>query len=170
VRSIAATVSNVLRFHNSAAGSMRPVDLASVLKSSAEFAMPMARQNGIAIKLQEQLEGAHISGDPEGLKQVMMNLFCNALRHTAPDGVICVKSWVRKHKDGNKAVIECTDTGIGINPRDLPHIFEPGFTTTGSSGLGLAVCRRIVEQHAGRIGVRSELGRGTTFEVEIPAL
>jgi signal transduction histidine kinase len=69
------------------------------------------------------------------------------------------------------AVVEFSDTGSGIRPEDLTHIFKVGFTTTGQTpGLGLAVCRRIVEQHKGTIDVRSKLGQGTTFRMEFPVL
>ncbi|MGA7574754.1 MAG: ATP-binding protein, partial [Terriglobales bacterium] len=72
---------------------------------------------------------------------------------------------------GRSAVIEFADTGCGIEPKNLPHIFEMGFTTTGQTpGLGLAVCQRIVEQHRGTIKVQSRLGRGTTFRMEFPVL
>jgi two-component system sensor histidine kinase FlrB len=170
VRSISATVSNVLRFHTPDAASMRSLELASVLKNSVEFVLPLARQRKVSIRLEQNLDGAQITGDPDALKQVMMNLFCNALRHTPPDGFIRATSRVEKKNNGNVAVIECSDTGSGIAPEILPNIFDPGFSTTGSSGLGLAVCRRILEQHRGSITARSHPGEGATFQVEIPAL
>lgn len=170
IRSIAATVSNVLRFHSSAAVSMRALELASVLENSVQFVLPLVQQREINLKLQQSLDGIQIIGDQDALKQVMMNLFCNALRHTPPGGSISVTSGVEHQESGDAAVIECTDTGSGIAPEVLPNIFEAGFTTTGSSGLGLAVCRRLLDQHGGKITAHSEAGKGTTFRVEIPVL
>jgi signal transduction histidine kinase len=105
------------------------------------------------------------------LRQVILNLACNALRHTNAGGVIKITGEVQTKPDGRTAVIEFGDTGSGIKSKDLPHIFKIGFTTTGQTpGLGLAVCQRIVEQHRGTITVQSELGRGTTFRMEFPVL
>ncbi len=168
VRSLSATVSNVLRFHTPGVAPVRPLDLGSVLNSSVEFIRPVAKQKNVGLKLRDNLNQAAVAGDPEGLKQVLFNLFFNALRHTQPGGEIIFTSRIEPRPQGQAAVIECTDTGSGIAAENLPHIFDPGFTTTGSSGLGLAVCRRIVEQHQGKITVRSRVGHGTTFQVEIP--
>ena len=66
------------------------------------------------------------------------------------------------------AVIELCDTGCGIKSEILSRIFEPGFTTRQSPGLGLAICRKIVRQHGGELAVRSQVGQGTTFTLEVP--
>jgi signal transduction histidine kinase len=85
--------------------------------------------------------------------------------------VISIVATVEAKQSGPIAVIEFSDTGSGIRPEDLPHIFKVGFTTTGQTpGLGLTVCQRIVEQHCGSINVRSQLGQGTTFRMEFPLI
>jgi signal transduction histidine kinase len=102
---------------------------------------------------------------------VLLNLACNALRHTAEGGAISIAATVETAQSEAIVVIEFSDTGSGIRPEDLPHIFNVGFTTTGQTpGLGLTVCQRIVEQHCGSINVRSQVGRGTTFRMEFPLL
>ena len=169
VRSLSATVNNVLCFHNPGTQQMRSLELGSVLRGSIEFVRPLAQQKGVSLTLCETLSRAEIAGDSNGLRQIVLNLSCNALRHTQPGGEITISASIEGSASGSTAVIEFADTGSGIRPQDLPHIFEVGFTTTGRTpGLGLAVCQRIVAQHHGTIGVRSQLGRGTTFRMEFP--
>lgn len=170
VRSLSATVSNVLGFHSLGRPSMRPLELTSVLRNSVEFIRPLAKQREVELKLQPALNEVVIEGEQDGLKQVFLNLLCNGLQHTPFGGRIVVTSRVESWEGGNTAVIEFSDTGRGISPENLSRIFDPGFSTTGSSGLGLAVCRRIVEQHRGTITVRSEFGHGATFQLEIPVV
>lgn len=170
VRSLSATVSNVLRFHHPDSVPLRPFELASVVQGSVEFVRPLAKQKNIQLRLRHSLGQVEIAGDPDGLRQVLLNLLCNGLRHTPAKGSITVTSWIEACEGGRRAVIEVADTGDGIRTEDLPRIFDPGFTTTGSSGLGLAVCRRIMEQHRGNMAARSGHRQGATFRLEIPAL
>jgi nitrogen fixation/metabolism regulation signal transduction histidine kinase len=171
VRSLSATVNNVLCFHNPGTQQMAPLDLASVLRGSVEFIRPMAQQKEVSLIFQENLKRAEIGGDSNGLRQLILNLGCNALRHTKSSGKITVTAAIEMKVSERIAVVEFADTGSGIRAEDLPHIFEVGFTTTGQTpGLGLTICRRIVEQHGGTIKVSSEVGRGTTFRMEFPVL
>ena len=171
VRSLSATVNNVLCFHNPAAQQMGPLELGSALRVAVEFVRPLAEQRGVNLTLRETLQNAEIAGNSSGLRQIILNLACNSLRHTPLGGEIDITAVVAATASGRTAVIEFADTGSGIQPKDLPHVFEVGFTTTGQTpGLGLTICRRIVEQHRGAIKVRSELGRGTTFRMEFPVL
>jgi len=169
IRLLSATVNNVLCFHDPGTQQMCPLELASVLRGSIEFVRPLAEQKGVGLTLRETLNGAEIAGDSNGLRQLILNLSCNALRHTQAGGEIIINAALETSVSGPTAVLEFTDTGSGIRPEDLPHIFKVGFTTTGRTpGLGLTVCQRIVAQHHGSINVRSELGRGTTFRMEFP--
>ncbi len=171
VRSLSATVNNVLCFHNPGTQQMSPLDVGLVLKASVEFIRPLAQQKSVNLTLRDTLNHAEIAGDSNGLRQLILNLACNAIRHTPPGGEITIAATIEAGTSGRTAVIEFADTGSGIGPEDLPHIFKVGFTTTGQTpGLGLTVCRRIVEQHRGTINVRSQVGRGTTFRMEFPVL
>jgi signal transduction histidine kinase len=109
--------------------------------------------------------------DPPKFERVLVNLIDNALRHTSPGGHVEVLA----DRAGENNRIQITDTGDGIDPRDLPFVFDRFYRSdasrsraTGGAGLGLAIAKGIVEAHRGHIRVRSELARGTTFEVLLP--
>jgi len=108
------------------------------------------------------------------IQQVLMNLILNARDAMLPGGGMLR---VGASQNGQDIVIEVQDTGQGIAPEDLQNIFRPFFTTKSErdrptaysgSGVGLAFCRRVVEAHAGEIGVESEPGRGSTFRIRLP--
>ncbi len=104
---------------------------------------------------------------PQQLNQVFMNLLLNAIQAIEGEGTITVVT----APDDRGVRIEIHDTGRGIAPELMETIFEPGFTTKGNRvgmGLGLLISRQIVDRHGGRISVRSELGRGSTFMVTLP--
>jgi len=110
-------------------------------------------------------------GDSGGLQQLLLNLTHNAIRHTAAGGTLSVRARIHSGAGKRLAVVEFSDTGSGINPEDLSHIFEAGFSSNRQrTGLGLAVCERIMAQHHGAIAVTSKLGKGSTFRLEFPIL
>ena len=167
VRSLAATVNNVLQLHSRGTANHVPLRLMTVLQNGVGFVRPLAEQAGIKLSLEAELGGAEIAGDANGLQQVMLNLAINAFRHTAMGGALKISA----RANGKSAVVQVADTGAGIAEADLARVFEPGFSGNGQTpGLGLTICRRIVEQHGGTIKVRSQMGKGTTFELEFPVL
>ena len=171
VRSLSAVVNNVLRFHSVGRSNLQPTKLGETLRSAVNFVQPLARQSGVALTLQLTLGEIEIAADASELQQVILNLVCNALRHTSPGGLIKVFAKLGPGNGQQVAVVEVSDTGTGIRAEDLPHIFEAGFTTSRQSpGLGLTVCQRIVDQHHGTIVVESQPGKGTTFRMEFPVL
>ena len=130
---------------------------------------PLAEQREIDLLVQLETENLLICGDHNALQQVFLNLALNAFRHTSAGG------WLRitasRAEDGleARARVEFADNGCGIEPSLVEHIFEAGCSGNGQTpGLGLAVCRRVVEQHGGTIGVNSQIGHGTTFVLEFP--
>ena len=113
-----------------------------------------------------------IMADRTRILQVMSNLLENALVHT-PDGGSVTISVERAGDD--RVRLEVTDTGRGIPPDQLPHVFEQFYRVdpsrsrdTGGAGLGLTIVKRLVDAHGGRVGAESELGRGTRISVELP--
>ena len=166
LRSLAATVNNVLRFHTPARPQSVSIDVARLLEWVLDFCGPLARQSGITLSLQNQ-PGLTLRGDRHGLEQVLLNLVLNSIRATPEGGWIEVGQ--RALPDCGQVEITVADTGPGIAAECLSRIFEPGFSTRpGSPGLGLAVCRRIVEQHEGSIAAESSAERGTTFHLRFP--
>ena len=112
-----------------------------------------------------------ILGDEDRLKQLLLNLVDNALKYTPPGGTVRLSL----SKDKGWAQLVVSDTGIGIPPEDLPHIFERFYRVDksraraqGGSGLGLAIAKWIVQAHGGGIQVESTVGQGTTFTVTLP--
>ena len=98
------------------------------------------------------------------IKQALLNIFLNAIDAMPDGGTLKVDSY-----DNKKFIIKISDTGCGIDPKDLPHIFDPFFTKKDhGTGLGLSITHEIIKNHNGRIFAESELGKGTTFKVELP--
>ena len=115
-----------------------------------------------------------VRGDADQLAQVVVNLVENAAKHTTPGGQITVS--VEAMNGPDRVVLGVSDTGAGIPPEVLPHLFEPFYRAdasrtraTGGSGLGLAIVHGIVKAHGGEIKVTSRVGQGSTFVVELPA-
>jgi NtrC-family two-component system sensor histidine kinase KinB len=149
----------------------RAIQLERVVREVCRPLALQAGEKGIAIRLALDCgQSVPIWGDPIKLPWVISNLVGNALRYTPAGGTIAVGL----EREGKVARVQVTDTGSGIDPEVLPRIFEPyaqfpdGRTDMGSAGLGLYIAKEIVEAHNGRIFVRSERGKGSTFTVEIP--
>jgi len=128
------------------------------------------RQQGPRLMLQD-ITPAKVYGDADQLKQVLVALIDNALKYTPYEGFVTLSLTT----DKRNAVIKVSDTGIGILPDDLPHIFERFYRADrarsrdrGGSGLGLTIVQNIVQEHGGNIEVESTPGRGSTFILNLP--
>lgn len=146
---------------------LRPVDLAEVVASAVALARGAALDAEIA--LETELARAPVEGDAERLRQVVVNLLSNALRHTPPGGRIDVRTWA----DGGHAVLEVLDSGPGIAPEDLPHVFERFFRGRGAergpgSGIGLAVVAELVAAHGGDVEAGNRPEGGARLTVRLP--
>jgi len=148
-----------------------PADPAAVAQAAVAQFQAQAEAAGIALRLEAAPGLPRLSLDQQRITQVLSNLLSNALRHTPRSGsVVC---GVRR--DGNQVEFSVTDTGGGIAPEALPHIFERFYRADGSraraeggTGLGLTIAKQLVEAHGGRIGARSEPGRGTAVVFSLP--
>ena len=114
-----------------------------------------------------------IMADQADLWLALTNVVANGIRFTPPGGTVIIRTFQR----GDQVVFEVQDTGVGISPEDLPHVFERFYrgdkarrTVTGGAGLGLAITRRIVDYHGGDIEVESQVGAGTTIRIVLPVL
>jgi two-component system sensor histidine kinase BaeS len=126
-----------------------------------------AQQNR-EILLRAETTPVHISADPVRLRQALGNLVANAVRYTPPGGEVVVKLF----QEGENAVLEVRDSGTGIAPDDVPHVFDRFWRAdksrsrrTGGSGLGLAITRHLVEAHGGTVSLTSTLSEGSTFRI-----
>ena len=149
----------------------RPVDLAALVAEVGEQTRLLAGDRAVVWHTDGPLP---VEGDTDRLKQVLLNLTGNAVAFTPETGR--VELGAARH--GGRACVEVADDGAGIDPADLPRLFERFYrgdrsrarqrADGGGSGLGLAIARAIVEAHGGTIGVRSTPGQGATFTVELP--
>jgi signal transduction histidine kinase len=141
------------------------------LQEVAAILEPMARQQGLQLKTVGVAEVGVIKADRSKFKQVLYNLLSNAVKFTPAPGTITVSV-----KDSaEQLTVSVEDTGIGMKPEDLPKLFREFEQIDGSytrryqgTGLGLALCRRFVEMHGGRIWAESQFGKGSIFTFTIP--
>jgi CheY-like chemotaxis protein len=151
---------------------VRPVDLRAVVEAAVDTIRPATQAKGVRIEGHTGERPVVVSGDPDRLQQVVWNLLSNAIRFTPAGGRIDV--WLDEHQGQEQ--IRVVDTGSGIKPEFLPHVFERFRQADASSsrvhsglGLGLALVRHLVELHGGAVVAESEgEGRGATFSVRLP--
>ncbi len=171
LRALSATVNNVLQFHSQPSTQMLPTELDRLVGETMDFLMPLARQRGQQIKIENAIGKIATNADSSRLKQVFFNLSLNAFRAMRTGGNLGVSLHWAPQFPGELVQIDFSDEGRGVPPELLDHIYEPGFTTTpGSPGLGLAVCKKVIEQHGGEIRVQSKPDQGTTFSLFLPVL
>ena len=145
------------------------VNLSDICEEALDIVKALAEAADIWVDADIE-SGLHVRGDAVRLRQVVLNLSDNAVKYTSAGGRVRL-SLTRAH---SRATLRVTDTGTGIEPRHVPHIFERfyrGTQATGGprgTGLGLAIAKRIVEVHRGSINVSSQPGRGSTFTVTLP--
>ena len=151
---------------------LRPDDLRVAVESAVEQARPAARRRDLSLDVTLPDTPVRVRHDPQRIGQVVTNLVGNAIKFTEPGGRVTVR--VAAAPEG--ATIEVGDTGVGIEPTELPLIFDRFYRGTianeargSGSGLGLAIVRSIVDMHRGNVEVSSRLGAGTTFVVGLPA-
>jgi signal transduction histidine kinase/CheY-like chemotaxis protein len=175
-RSQAQLVDDLLDVSRIIAGKVRldiqQLELAPLLEAAIDSTRPAADAKGIRIQTVLDPRAGHVAADPERLQQVFWNLLSNAIKFTPQDGRVAVQL---RRVDSHVEVV-VSDTGQGINPEFLPHVFErfrqadsTSKRVHGGLGLGLAIVRHIVELHGGRVHATSPgEGQGASFRVELP--
>ena len=148
-----------------------PVDMSSVCRAAIEQGEKLVRHRRLRCSVSIPDEPVPIVADPEALRRAIIILIDNAAKYTPEGGLVQVDLSTRD----SVATVKVTDTGIGIDPADLPHIFDRFWRADkarsrayGGAGLGLSIAKWIAETHAGSITVASELGKGSTFYFSVP--
>jgi signal transduction histidine kinase len=151
-----------------------PVDLRAIVDEVRETGELLAEQGGITMEVAVPDGAVVLPVDRSRMRELILNLVENAVKYTPRGGSVRVQLGVA----GGRVLLSVADTGIGVAPGDLAHIFDRFWradaarTRTGErsgTGLGLAICKWIAEAHGGSIEVQSRPGRGTTFTVMLPA-
>lgn len=149
-----------------------PVDLAAVLAAVTEDEVLRADQHDVTLRTAAHDGDAVVAGDPEELLQLLANLVNNAVKYSHDRGAVDLAL----RRDADQVVFTCADRGLGMSTEDRELLFgeffrspDPAARQRPGTGLGLAIVARIVARHEGRIQVDSELGRGSTFTVTLPA-
>jgi len=179
-------LSDFLEFAGQVHLERRETDVRAMVEELVDFYTPEAERQGVRLRADRAGGGGLTGGgdltfariDPRLVKQALLNLMINATQAmaTAPRSEaaatreLLLRAEAGKEPDGTRVVcIHVIDTGPGISDETLGSIFKPYFTTkSGGSGLGLPTSRRLIEEHGGRISVRSEVGRGSDFVVVLP--
>ncbi|MEO7436952.1 MAG: PAS domain-containing sensor histidine kinase, partial [Candidatus Binatia bacterium] len=149
-----------------------PLELGSVIAHAIETVAPLLQDKRHEVTVTPSLERLYVSGDSARLVQCLANILTNAAKYTDPGGHIRLQP----RKDGDEAVLTISDDGAGIAPMLLPHLFDLFVQSDrtldraqGGLGIGLAVVKRLVEMHGGRVSATSAgIGRGATFEIRLP--
>ena len=158
-------VEDFLRFARVQPLRLEPGDLNALVDDLRDFCEPHAVDQNVVIRTQYDPELPLVPLDVELFKQALWNLIRNA-QHAMPDGGDLI---LRTHHDGDHAILDVTDTGVGMDEAVAAQVFEAFYSTRpGGSGLGLPTTRKIVEAHGGSISLQSEPGQGTMFTVRLP--
>jgi signal transduction histidine kinase len=151
---------------------LRADDIRSAVEHAVEQATPTARRRGVDLSIALPDRPLQLRHDPVRVGQVVANLVGNAIKFTPRGGKVRVEV---RPSSGGGATIEVSDTGVGIDPAELPRIFDRFYRGSqaseargSGSGLGLAIVRSIVEMHGGTVVVESRRGGGSTFTVTLP--
>ncbi len=174
-----AVINDILDISKIEAGRMEveniAFDLSSVIKNTVSLFSAKAREKGLELNFNIN-SGIQrfVKGDPTKFKQVISNLVSNAIKFTNNGKVLVIVSLIRENNDNTEVTIEVRDTGIGMNQEEISKLFKPfsqaDISSTrkyGGTGLGLVICKRLLEMMGGSIGVISEKGKGSTFTINL---
>ena len=167
-------VQDLLNFAKPSPPQLKQININQLIEQTLNLLNNEIIRHKINLNISSENENIRINIDPNQIKQALLNIFLNAIDAMPKEGVLTVDSRFRG-KDNNSnvsdngVIITISDTGCGIDPKDLPHIFDPFFTKKDhGTGLGLSITHEIIKNHNGRILAESKLGKGTTFRIELP--
>jgi signal transduction histidine kinase len=162
-----ALVSRLLFFVRTGHDERRPIDLNAIVQETLSLLRAQAESQGVLIQAELTPELPLLFGSAQALQQVVLNLATNALQAMLEGGKLLCRT--RRSEALSRIELWVADTGPGIAAEELPHLFEPFHTTRPEgTGLGLALCREIVQQHGGQIELDHLSGWGAVFRVTLP--
>ncbi len=163
-------VNNLLSFARPSAPNVSAESVNEIVENTIRILETQARERGVQIFRRFSADLPAVLVDKEQIKQVSMNIILNALQSMDGGGFVEVSTgFFAKNGSASFVQIRVQDAGIGIPAKDLDNIFDPFFTSKDSgSGLGLSISRQIVQEHGGHIDVKSRVGVGTTFSINLP--
>jgi len=164
---------NLLAYTSQPKPPLKPLDVNEVLKELIPLSEPWLRARNITLHSSFDSNLPMVLGDPTHLQTLFLNLLTNALDAMPNGGTLTITTQPipSSSRNGQWVEISISDTGVGISEELKKRIFDPFFTTKNigeGMGLGLSICEKIVKDHSGRMEVRSEVGKGSTFSVYIP--
>ena len=165
----ARLLQDMMNYARQPAFEMRAIDLNACVEDTLRLAQRLFERDQITIATDLAPDLPRTEADANQLQQVLMNIFINAWQAMGSDGELRVETEADPDRDA--VVVRISDTGPGIKPADLPHVFNPFFTTNrggGGTGLGLAVCDQIIIGHGGSIAASSRPDHGATFTIRLP--
>jgi two-component system NtrC family sensor kinase len=160
-------VKGLLDFSRSERPELEPISITAVIDDTLKLVRNQLMLSGIQVEKEISPGVSPISGDRKSLQQVFLNLFINAIQAMPDGGQLIIRMW----GDDGQLHVEVQDTGQGIDPAHLPHIFDPFYTTKEvgrGTGLGLSVTYGIIEKHGGHIEAHSKRGEGAIFSIVLP--
>jgi signal transduction histidine kinase len=170
IERMASLVSNMLQFSRSGQRHLSSLDVREELDNTLELVHSYLVHRHIEVREEITPTTPLVIADRQQMRQLFLNLITNASDAMPEGGTLKVD--IHPGPDGSQVMIELQDTGVGIDPRDLPRVVEPFFTTKPEgkgTGLGLAICRRIVEEHQGSFQVTSPgKDQGATVRLSLP--
>lgn len=159
------TLNNFLRYAGRMEMHPGRYDVNEILDDLIDFYEPQALSKQVQVRRGLSELPAVCRVDKDLLKQAFLNLFINAVQVMGQGGELMIRSKLKSQL----VLIEVIDTGPGIPPEEQEKVFDPYYTTrSDGTGLGLPICRRIIEEHHGHIELHSEPGKGTCFTIELP--
>ncbi len=166
---IRGIVEDLLDFSRAKQRDFKVADINIVMKNSLKLVQNMLDVSGIETKLELQEDLPPVFIDENKIREVLVNLLTNAMHAMSGRGTVFLRTKLAVSNDD--IIIEIEDTGKGIPQEFLPHIFDPFFSTKGTegTGLGLSISYGIIKKHKGRINVRSKVGGGATFTIQLPS-
>lgn len=153
----------------------KPTDIPALLRRVIDRICSDADRQGVEIKFTGSTNTSPVHVDPNRMTQVFLNLLTNAVRYTPPGGTVHIATTEKREQHKDSYQITIADTGVGIEPEHLPHLFNRFYRTDesrarnrGGMGLGLAIAKEFISAHNGSIAVESNPRQGTTFTIEFP--